>query len=55
MKSPDLEGGASAFWQVCAEGRRRRALTHKLRGVRVPAGLPGHEGWGHEGGIEFGH
>lgn len=26
MKSPDLEGGASAFWQVCAE-ERRRALT----------------------------
>lgn len=54
MKSPDLEGGVSAFRQVCAEGKRR-ALTHKLRSVSVPGGLPGHEGWGHEGGIEFGH
>lgn len=55
MKSPDPEGGASAFRHVCAEERRGRVLTRKFKCVRVPGGLPGHEGWWHKGGIEFGH
>lgn len=53
LKSPRLGGRSIGVLEVCAVGRRR-ALTGKFRCARVPGGLPGHEGGGHEGGIEFG-
>lgn len=54
LEVPRSGGRSLGVPQVCAEVGWG-ALSDKFRCVRVPGGLPGHEGWGHEGGIEFGH